>query len=56
MPMKSCQVKTDYIDTRHRRQPEHLSSHAAAHGLTSFATMQANCSILMRDAEKAIIK
>jgi hypothetical protein len=24
--------------------------------LTSFATMEANCSILVRDAEKAIIK
>ena len=25
-------------------------------GLTSFATMEANCSILVRDAEKAIIQ
>jgi aryl-alcohol dehydrogenase-like predicted oxidoreductase len=29
---------------------------AAANGLTSFATMEANCSILVRDAEKAIIQ
>ena len=29
---------------------------AAANGLTSFATMEANCSILVRDAEKAIIE
>src|SRR6202047_3231344 len=29
---------------------------AAATGLTSFATMEANCSILLRDAEKAIIQ
>src|SRR5260370_39378156 len=27
---------------------------AAANGLTSFVTMEANCSILVRDAEKAI--
>jgi len=26
------------------------------YGLTSFATMEANCSILVRDAEKAIIQ
>jgi len=29
---------------------------APANGLTSFATMEANCSILVRDAEKAIIQ
>jgi len=29
---------------------------AAANGQTSFATMEANCSILVRDAEKAIIQ
>jgi hypothetical protein len=29
---------------------------AAANGLTSFATMGANCSILVRDAEKATIQ
>jgi len=29
---------------------------AAANGLTSFATREANCSILVRDAEKAIIQ
>jgi hypothetical protein len=29
---------------------------AAANGLTSFATMEANCSILVRDAEKGIIQ
>ena len=29
---------------------------AATNGLTSFATMEANCSILVRDAEKAIIQ
>jgi aryl-alcohol dehydrogenase-like predicted oxidoreductase len=29
---------------------------AAANGLTSFATIEANCSILVRDAEKAIIQ
>ena len=29
---------------------------AAANGLTSFATMEANCSILVCDAEKAIIQ
>jgi hypothetical protein len=29
---------------------------AAANGLTSFATMEANYSILVRDAEKAIIQ
>jgi aryl-alcohol dehydrogenase-like predicted oxidoreductase len=31
-------------------------ANAAANGLTSFATMEANCSILVRDAEKAIIQ
>jgi aryl-alcohol dehydrogenase-like predicted oxidoreductase len=29
---------------------------AVANGLTSLATMEANCSILVRDAEKAIIQ
>jgi aryl-alcohol dehydrogenase-like predicted oxidoreductase len=29
---------------------------AAAYGLTSFATMEANCRILVRDDEKAIIQ
>jgi aryl-alcohol dehydrogenase-like predicted oxidoreductase len=29
---------------------------AAANRLTSFATMEANCSILVRDSEKAIIQ
>ena len=45
MPMKSCRVS--------RTTSQAI---AAANGLTSFATMEANCSILVRDAEKAIIQ
>ena len=63
MPMKSGQVKTDYIDLYqvHVADPETLLGEAAtlataddlntsqaiaaANGLTSFVTMEANCSI-----------
>jgi hypothetical protein len=43
--MKSCRVSLNTSQAI-----------AAANGLTSFATMEANCSILVRDAEKAIIQ